>query len=51
MYEVFYQVFGRRDRIETRRKGFRSEPAMTAFVAKLTESGKLYRICAYSYPD
>lgn len=49
-YELKYQVFGRDDRIVTRRKGFRTEKAMRAFILKLEAASNFYCILAYSGP-
>lgn len=45
-YEVAYQVFGRDDRVETRRKAFKTEKAMLAFIARIEQSANFYRILA-----
>ena len=50
-YELKYQVFGRDDRIITRRKGFRTEKSMRAFIRRLEASSNFCCILAYSGPQ
>lgn len=47
MHELHYQVFGRDDRVTSKRKEFKSEKSMLAFIAKLEQSANFYRIVAY----
>lgn len=49
-FAIEYQVFGRDDRIITRRKCFRTEKAMRAFILRLEASSNFYRILAYAGP-
>lgn len=47
-FEIKYQVFGRDDRIVTRRKGFRTEKALRAFIRRLEASNNFHCILAFS---
>lgn len=48
LFEIQYQLFGRDGRIVTRRKSFKAETALHAFIRRLKESENFYRILAYS---
>lgn len=50
-FEIKYQVIGRDGRIITRRKCFRTEKAMRAFILRLEAASNFYCILAYSGPQ
>lgn len=47
-FELAYQVFGRDERIVTRRKSFRTEQALRAFIRRLEARTNFYCILAWS---
>ena len=47
-FELKYQIFGRDDRIITKRRGFKTEKAMRAFILRLEASENFYCILAFA---
>ena len=46
MKEIVWQEFNKSDRIDTKRKSFKTSEAMEKFIAKLTEKDNFYTILA-----